>query len=114
MSDQIQQLIDILLDKEGREDERSDAAMYLGSKKDIRALEALAQVASNEDEPDDIVDDCACSFAEISIANDTLDETLVEQMIPFAQQIVVDYIMNSKPELIKPSFLKRLGHKNQL
>ncbi len=55
MKDRTQLLIDILLDKSAREDERSDAAIDLREYKDLRALTALVTAAARPDEEDDIV-----------------------------------------------------------
>ncbi len=48
--DIVEALIEILFDPTAREDERDDAASYLGDYDDDRALNALVSVASLPDE----------------------------------------------------------------
>ena len=62
MKDQVQLLIDVLLDKTAREDERGDAAIDLRVHKDVRALDALTKIASDPNEDDVIIDNCAESL----------------------------------------------------
>ncbi len=104
MKDRVKLLIEVLLDKTAREDERSDAAMDLGKYKDSRAVEALAKTASDPNEDDTIIDDCAVSMAEISIALNEFYENLFKKMVPFAQRIVSGIIMARNPEIIKQAF----------
>lgn len=101
MDDQVKQLIAILLDKEGRWDERDDAAMYLGDFNDKRALDALLKIASDFKEDDVLIDDCALSIGKIFIQMNQFDEYLFKNMIPFAQGITFRYIIESNSELIK-------------
>ncbi len=109
MKDRTQLLIDILLDKSAREDERSDAAIDLREYKDLRALEALTKVASNPDEDDLIIDNCAESIGEISVGLNRFFESQFRKMIPFAQKIVFGFIMAHKPELINSSLQRARG-----
>ena len=82
MKDQVQLLIDILLDKTAREDERGDAAIDLRAHKDIRALDALTKIVSDPNEDDVIVDNCAESIGEICFAMSFFDENSFKKMIP--------------------------------
>lgn len=100
MKDQAQLLIDVLLDKTAREDERDDAAMDLGEYKDLRALEALSKIASDPNEHDVLVDSSAESFAEISVGLNVFNENLFRKMVPFAQEITFGYIMAHNPKVI--------------
>lgn len=100
MKDRAQLLIDVLLDKTAREDERDDAAMDLGQYNDIRALEALTKIASDPSEDDVIVDSCAESIGEICVGLNLFNEDTFRKMVPFAQKIAFDFIMAYKPELI--------------
>ena len=109
MQDQVQGLIDILLDKAAREDERDDAATYLRKYKDLRALEALTKIASDPNEDNVIVDSCAESFAAICVGLNQFNEISFRKMIPFAQSIVFYYIMIHKPELIKQPLRNELA-----
>src|SRR5690348_12667736 len=100
MKDQLQLLIDILLDKTAREDERGDAAIDLRAHKDLRALEALIKIASDPNEDVVIGDNCAESIAEICVAMNLFIETAYRKMTPSAQRIVFHFIMAHKPALI--------------
>jgi hypothetical protein len=114
MKDKVQLLIDILLDKTAREDERGDAAIDLRMYKDVRALEALAQVTSDPNEDIVIVDNCAESIGEICVGMDLFNENSFRKMIPFAQKIVFGFIMYHKPELINETLRIELAKKFNL
>src|ERR1700679_663894 len=101
MKDQVEPLIDVLLDKSAREDERSDAAIDLRKYKDFRAVEALTKIASDPNEYALVIDNCAESIAEICIGMNKFDENLFEKMVPYAQIIVFRCIMARNPEIIK-------------
>jgi hypothetical protein len=109
MKDQVQLLIDVLLDKTAREDERGDAAIDLRTYKDVRALEALTKIASDPNEDDVIVDNCAESVGEICVAMNIFDENSFRRMIPFAQKIVFGFITAHRPELISQSLRAELA-----
>jgi len=110
MKDQAQLLIDILLDKSAREDERGDAAIDLREYKDLRVLEALTKIASDPSEDDVIVDNCAESIGGICIEMNQFNETIFRRMIPFAQKIVFGFIMTHNPELIKQPLRNELAN----
>jgi hypothetical protein len=115
MKDNVQLLIDILLDKTAREDERDDAAIDLRIYKDVRALKALIEIASDPNEDDTIVNNCAESIGEICVAMHLFSEDSFNKMIPFAQKIVFNFIMAYKPELIhQPMRTKFIKEFNQL
>lgn len=111
MEDKVQLLINILLDKTAREDERDDAAMYLGTYRDKRALVVLTDIASDPNEVDDLVDDCAHSIGRISIDLNQFDEKLFNKMLLFAQDILFNYIMAHNPELIQKPLRIELAKK---
>ncbi len=100
MSDRVELLIDILLDKEAREDERQDAAMDLSEYIDQRALDALMKIATDPREDIVIVDDCAESIGEICVGLKYFDQESFRKLVPFAQKIVFGYIMYHNSELI--------------
>lgn len=108
MEDQVQLLIDVLVDKTAREDERGDAAIDLRAHKDIRALDALTKIASDPDEDDVIVDNCAESIGEICVAMNLFDENSFRKMIPFAQKIIFGFIMAHSPNLINQPLRNKL------
>ncbi len=109
MKDRVQLLIDILLDKTAREDEREDAAMDLSKYADKRVLNALLQIASDTKEDNSfLTGDCAESFGEICVRMHWFDPMEFKKLIPFAQKIVFHQIMASKPELINPMLREEL------
>lgn len=111
LKNKMQLLIDILLDKTAREDERSDAAIDLRMYKDERALEALAKVASDPNEDDLIVDNCAESIGEISVEMNYFNEKSFRKMTAFAQKIVFGSIKSRKPEIINYELMNELDKK---
>ncbi len=111
MKDRTKQLIEVLLDRTAREDERDDAAMDLGDYKDLRALDALVKIASDPKEDEMVVDSCAESIGEICVALKYFDEESFKKMVPFAQRIVFGIIMARNPELIKGPLKSELAKK---
>ncbi|MDP1608650.1 MAG: hypothetical protein Q8L98_04995 [Chlamydiales bacterium] len=103
MTNQTQLLIEILLDRSARYDERSDAAIDLGSYKDIRVLKALTSIVSDPNEDDMIVDQSAESLAEICVALNIFNESEFRKMVAFAPRIVFGFVMYYKPEVVPES-----------
>lgn len=101
MKHNFKSLIDILLDKTAREDERDDAAIDLREYKNLYVLEALVKVASDPLEDITMIDKCAESIGEICVAMHYFDEEFFKKLIPFAQMIVFGFIMSHKPTIIK-------------
>jgi hypothetical protein len=97
--DRMKGMIEILLDKSAREDEREDAAMDLRQFNDIRVLRALFKVASDPDE-EFLFSDCSESIAEICTAMNYFDENSFRKLVPYAQKIVFQMIMARNPTLI--------------
>lgn len=114
MKDKVQLLINILLDKEGRDDERQDAAMYLGNHAVPKALDALITIASDPNEDDVLVDDCSQSIGEIFIALNHFDENSFNALIPFAQRMTFFRIMGTNPELINEPLRTELTKKFEI
>src|SRR5271166_3952053 len=100
MKDKMELLIEILLDKTARDDERHDAALDLRKYKHKNALDALIQIASDPNEDIVIVDSSAESIGEICVGMGYFDEQSFKRLVPFAQEIVFGYIEATKPELI--------------
>jgi len=100
MKDQVKLLIDILSDKNAREDERGDAAIDLRCYEDKRAIEALFEVASNPQEDDVIADNAAESLGDLCVKMHFFDEKKILKMPSFTQKIVVGYILSHNPSLI--------------
>ncbi len=111
MKDRLQLLIDILLDKAGREDERDDAAIDLREYVDLRALLALTEIAADPNEDHSMVDNCAESIGEISVGLNQFYESEFRKITPSAQEIVFGFIMAHSPELIKPSLKTEFSKK---
>ena len=109
MKDQAQLLIDVLLDKSAREDERDDAAIDLRRFKELRVLDALIKIASDPNEGDVIVDNCAESIGEICIGMNRFDYNAFRKLVPFAQKIVFGFIVSHNPELINQSLKNDLA-----
>jgi HEAT repeat protein len=101
MKDTVQMLIEVLLDKNLREDERDDAAMDLGEYNDLRALKALIKVASDPDENMTVIDSCAESIGSILIERNEFDASVLDGLIPLAKELVIDFIRECKPDLIR-------------
>jgi hypothetical protein len=111
MKDRMQLLIEILLDKTARVDERDDAAMDLHTYKDIEALKALTQVASDPNEDDWFLDSCAESIGEICADMNYFDDHSFKKLRPFAQNIVFRIIIARNPELIPEPLRTELAKK---
>jgi hypothetical protein len=114
MTDKMELLIEILLDRMARDDLRDDAAMDLADYKHKNALDALTQIASDPNEDRMVVNSCAESISEICVGMGYFDEQSFKRLIPFAQKIVFGYIVASKPELIseplKTELVKKFNH----
>ncbi|MBF8262369.1 MAG: hypothetical protein HW387_34 [Parachlamydiales bacterium] len=111
MKDRVQLLIDILFDLTAREDEREDAIMYLGESKDLRALTALLKIASDPNNDDLLVGDCAESIGELCVSMSCFEAESFKQMVPFAQKTVFRIIMARNPNLIKQPLRDELAKK---
>jgi hypothetical protein len=109
MKDQAQLLIDILLDKTAREDERDDAAIDLRKYKDCRVLNALTKIASDSDEDDVIVENCAESIGIICVAMNQFDENSYQKITPFAKKILFNIILAYNAELLSTSLKEKLN-----
>ena len=101
MSDEIDGLIQILFDKSAREDERDDAAMYLGKYDDDRALNALVQTASNLNDAYIIQDSSGESIAEILVKRNENRSDIISKLTPIAKKSAEGFIKHHKPEWFK-------------
>jgi hypothetical protein len=99
--DRVAALVEILLDKNARIDERDDAAMDLGAYNDDRALSALLSIATDHTAEPVIMDVCGESIGEIWAERNFFDISLFKKMTPKAQFELYSYIAGYKPELIK-------------
>jgi HEAT repeat protein len=80
------QLIEILLDRQARIDERDDAAIDLGSFDDESALQALVIVASDASESEIVLASCGESIGSIWQRRATWSQELLEKMTPTARR----------------------------
>ncbi|MBA3958486.1 MAG: hypothetical protein H0X51_08885 [Parachlamydiaceae bacterium] len=99
MIDRVDLLIEILLDKTAREDERHEAAMDIGKYDDDRALAGLLKTASNPNEDTIILDACGESIGQIVVKrrNEFRKED-IEKLAPLARDIAEEYIYGHRPE----------------
>jgi hypothetical protein len=98
MKDQVDLLIEVLYDKTAREDEREEAACYLGSYNDDRALEALVTIGSDSCENDFVLDSCGVSIADIMIKRNQYSPILIRNLAPTAKQSALGILKGEKPE----------------
>lgn len=94
-------LVAILLDVNGRVDERDDAAMYLGEYDDDKALNALLTVVLDPNAESFIKDVCGESIARIWVSRNYFDLDLYKKMDPVARRELHDYVVGTKPERVK-------------
>jgi hypothetical protein len=113
MENKMQLLIEILLDKNAREDERDDAAIDLRLYKDIHALEALMKIASDPTEDIILIDGCAESIGEICVGLNFFDEESFSKLHPLAQDRVFYYINHQKPTLINEKSRSEITKRSQ-
>ena len=101
MTDRIDLLSNILLDRSARVDERDDAAMDLGQYVDQRALDAVLIVATDPNEEPFIFDTCGEAIAAIWIRQNDFSYAEYKKLAPQAQQAVLSYIEKERPEWVK-------------
>ena len=98
MTDRVDLLIAILLDRTAREDERHDAAMDIGAYNDDRALNILTRLGSDPSEDNLILDACGESLAEILVVRNEFRREVIEGLTPIAKKMAYAYIKDAKPE----------------
>ncbi|NNM44262.1 MAG: hypothetical protein HKM07_07975 [Chlamydiae bacterium] len=98
MPNRVSLLIDILLDKTAREDERHDAAMDIGEFNDDRALNALVRLASDPNEDNIVLDVCGESIAEILVKRNELKKDILEKLDPIAKRTADAFIKEQRPD----------------
>lgn len=98
--DNISLLIEILFDRNAREDERHDAAMDIGNYNDDRVLNALTIIASNPKEEDVILDAAGESIAKIFVKRGLLDNEIINKLTPIAWETADAYIRNHRSDWI--------------
>lgn len=101
MKDQIALLIEILFDPKAREDEKDDAAIYLGKFTDERAMKALKIVASNPKESFIVSSSAGESIAEIWLKKNHFDANAYKTFTPTAKEEVRLHLKTYKPEWLK-------------
>ncbi len=93
-------LLQILLDKQGREDERDEAAAYLGKYNNEEVLQALLSIGSDPFENDIVLDSCGTSIAEILIRRNQFDSNILTPLAETAKDSAIQYILGIKPEWV--------------
>ncbi len=101
MSDKVDGLIEILLDPQAREDERDDAASYLGKYDDAKALNALVKVGSSPLVEDMVLDSCGESIAEILVRRNQFNKHIIDLLVPTARRAACAVIQGQKPEWLQ-------------
>ena len=91
-------LIETLFDNAAREDERHDAAMYLGSFDDDKALNALSKIASNPNEDTIVLDAAGESIAKILVNRNDFRKDIVDKLTPVAKETADAFIIEHKPQ----------------
>lgn len=89
-------LIEVLLDKESRVDERDDAAMDLSSFDDESVLEALMLVGEDHNESDIVLASCGESIGMILMRQAVADQSLLERLAPVAKREAIAVLGNVK------------------
>ncbi len=98
MRDNIDLLIEILFDPTACEDERDDAAVYLGEYNDNRALDALIKICSNQLENPMILDTSGESIGIILSRSNQFQKKIIDKLVPLAKRRAIDYLEAHKPE----------------
>jgi len=106
MKEKLNLLIDILLDKKARVDERDDAAIDLGRYNVKQGLFALIKVATDPSEEPFIFDSCGESIARIWVKYNLFDHTLYNKMVSPAKHEIFSYIRKNKSEWIEKYHLE--------
>ncbi|MDR3490887.1 MAG: hypothetical protein P4M12_02445 [Gammaproteobacteria bacterium] len=98
----LEQLIEILLDKNEEMGARDDAAMNLRKYDHPLALESLLKIASTPDKDEEFLADvCGESIAKILLRTNHFDAKYLEKMIPTARREAIAVITENKPEWLK-------------
>ena len=98
MTENITLLLKILLNKQGREDERDEAAAYLGKYDDEEVLQALVSIGKDPSENDIVLDSCGVSIAEILIRRNKFDSNILKFLADTAKDSAIQYILGIKPD----------------
>lgn len=97
MLDRILLIIEVLLNRNAREDERDDAAMDLGNYDDDRALSALIKVATDPSENSEmILNSCGESIASIFLKKEVRMQSIIHTLLPIARDGALAVIKSQK------------------
>lgn len=114
MTSNIDLLIELLFNNEAREDEKEDAAMYLGKYKEEKVLKALLKVVSNPNENFSIIDSAAESIGKIWVELGKFNKAQFESFPPLAQRVIFYYVMEHKESIIDDQLKEHLTRKFKL
>lgn len=113
MKNKGQLLIDILLDKTARIDEREDAAIDIGQHPNLSTLNGLIKIASDPSEDVVVLEHCAESIGEICVALKILDEVSFIKLLPSVKEIVLGYISFHGPGIINQKLRDELSQEGK-
>ena len=94
-------LISLLLDRTAEFGDRDDAAMDLGTFDQLEVVSALATVAADPTEDDDLVARCGESLAQIWAKRGSVNEGMFERLRSTAQVEIRAYLRARAPELAR-------------
>lgn len=83
---ELNRLIEVLIDRQARIDERDDAAINLGDFDDARALQVLLFVASDSSESEIVLASCGESIGAIWKRQAVWSDEQLERMTPIARR----------------------------
>lgn len=101
MTDHIDELLKILLDKSAREDERHDAAMYLYDYDDPRILKIFFEIGSDKNELHLLLEAAGEGIGEIWCRNNDFDMNKLKNLTDISRDIAIAIIKNKKPDLLR-------------
>lgn len=98
--DDIENLIDILFDKNARTDEKDDAAMDLAQFNDDRALNALIKAAHKSNEDETVLETIGESIASIWLGRNKFFKEVYDSLPKRVKSSINIIIKFNKPEWI--------------
>lgn len=101
MSDKIQELIEILLDKSAREDERHDAAMYLFEYDDPEVLNAFFKIGVDKNELHILLEAAGEGIGEIWSRNKQFNSVKLDSLTKVTRDVALEIIKQKNPNLLK-------------
>lgn len=100
MVKQPQGLISVLLDSSNEFGDRDDAALDLSLYDEPEAEAALAQIATDATNDEDLADTCGESLAEIWLRKGCVDREVFARLSPASKRVVILMLEASRPDLM--------------